>query len=922
MLSHLFGIFDNLFLSYTALCMLQFNPEAGLFHLISREPLSVGEKRWLAANLVDLLGQLFLLTCMWVFFRNRISKTANEVRFVDTLELLSKCGLIRGSHSLCTHLLKCKRSFAYFGISLATALWVVLLQWSEVQVLRFITVLHVLIYFDAWSCLYSQTGQSTPVLLPSILREVRSTPHAGVATVLHLAMHLPLAFTRFAYILILSPTLSFGLLMRYFLIPYTRRYMAKPISPPPSSTPPDKRFCKVCDQTLLEALKSGRDLKLGESYPHQPTISSLRKSALEGCRVCVAVYERMCTVPSDWAASVLFFRDHATYWQSFGNGWIIMQSQWKDSLCQFGTIDITADFEPCVAEDLEDHTGSSNSLKTAEEWFSKCLLNHPACRDGRDLDFRPSRLLYLGDSQRIRLHTIKDYPKTLGYMTLSHCWGGAQFIQLRKNNEEEFKDDIPWEELPQTFQDAIQVARHLGSKYLWIDSLCILQDSTQDWMTESKMMGNVYKNAICNIAASDATNSREGCLYARNRRTITPERLPWSSAKSPKGQYLVNMTGIMERRDRLYSRAWVLQELLLARRTLDCARDQIYWRCDQLVASEELPRGVSAFNAVMCHPSLSIMGTTNEISSLRAMVMKMQDWESSNRKVLQDTGPRGQSEAFLRAHYGRQCPVGYWSSIVEIYSRMSITHDADRPIALSGVIDSFRPFLGEYLAGMWQDLLPGHLAWSIQTFSDLHSQTRSRCRRPSTKRAPSWSWLSLEGPIHYKEMSEYHGSFEDKNGENPGARVLARLLDVEVLSSHDIHLRLSAPMICATWVGVQTDFLTSSLGASGFKPVAQDAPQGLTIVDMDRVAKWRVSPDVQSCIDSHSTIIIVFDVAEEEQMVRDVYLVAIRTRFSMIEGLVLQKRKDGVFTRVGRFTAWDSAVQALHEGNRVEFTLA
>jgi hypothetical protein len=231
--------------------------------------------------------------------------------------------------------------------------------------------------------------------------------------------------------------------------------------------------------------------------------------------------------------------EHATSWQSFGSNSITMHSKWEGNLCQFGVIDIKDHaFEPSAEDDLEDHTGSYNSLKMAKEWLSKCVLEHSACSGGTDANFWPSRLLCLGDDHRIRLHTSKDYPAILSYMTLSHCWGDAQFIKLQQSNKETFEKEIPWDSLPQTFKDAIRVARHLGSKYLWIDSLCIIQDSEQDWMAESKMMGKVYKNAVCNIAASDAGNSREGCLYPRNHRTILPEPLSGRLPKRHKSRIL------------------------------------------------------------------------------------------------------------------------------------------------------------------------------------------------------------------------------------------------------------------------------------------------------------------------------------------------------------------------------------------------
>lgn len=77
----------------------------------------------------------------------------------------------------------------------------------------------------------------------------------------------------------------------------------------------------------------------------------------------------------------------------------------------------------------------------------------------------------------------------------------------------------------QPFRDAIHTARHPGSEYLWIDRLCVMQDSPEDWDTESRTMGDIYRDATCNIAASDAKIGFEGCSYPRNPRTLEHERL-------------------------------------------------------------------------------------------------------------------------------------------------------------------------------------------------------------------------------------------------------------------------------------------------------------------------------------------------------------------------------------------------------------
>jgi hypothetical protein len=73
--------------------------------------------------------------------------------------------------------------------------------------------------------------------------------------------------------------------------------------------------------------------------------------------------------------------------------------------------------------------------------------------------------------------------------------------------------------LPKTFQDAIEINRHLKVRYLWIDALCIIQptaDDIGDWEEEIPLKGKVYRNSTCTIAASGAQTSNGGCFTGFN----------------------------------------------------------------------------------------------------------------------------------------------------------------------------------------------------------------------------------------------------------------------------------------------------------------------------------------------------------------------------------------------------------------------
>ena len=225
----------------------------------------------------------------------------------------------------------------------------------------------------------------------------------------------------------------------------------------------------------------------------------------------------------------------------------------------------------------------------AAQWLKTCITCHTACDRPRPSeldDWKPTRLLYLGneDSPELRLCQARVIPNQVRYATLSHCWGTDPERQtLTKRNIASWKKSIPNAEMMQTFRDAIQVTRRLKIQYLWIDSLCIIQDSNTDWLRESSLMSNVYKYSFCNLAASAAADDHGGLFYDRdpffdlptrvdfdNIEVGLPEGSPSSDLSEVSGPY--SRDGFYDlywadhwsedvRECPLSHRAWVLQEV-------------------------------------------------------------------------------------------------------------------------------------------------------------------------------------------------------------------------------------------------------------------------------------------------------------------------------------------------------------------------
>jgi hypothetical protein len=124
---------------------------------------------------------------------------------------------------------------------------------------------------------------------------------------------------------------------------------------------------------------------------------------------------------------------------------------------------------PRIGPEITGHTGSSAAIEKARTWYSECLVNHKRCLQNSGSPL-PTRIILIEGTAKARLHTSST--EHAPYACLSHCWGGQSVIQTTTRTLEQFTTNLPWEELPQTFKDAIQFAHGFGFKYLWIDSLC------------------------------------------------------------------------------------------------------------------------------------------------------------------------------------------------------------------------------------------------------------------------------------------------------------------------------------------------------------------------------------------------------------------------------------------------------------------
>ncbi|KAK4442316.1 heterokaryon incompatibility protein 6, OR allele [Podospora aff. communis PSN243] len=307
---------------------------------------------------------------------------------------------------------------------------------------------------------------------------------------------------------------------------------------------------------------------------------------------------------------------------------------------------------------------------------------------------------------------------------------------------------IDWVLLPNTFRDAIDFTRRLELRFLWIDSICIIQDSDQDWQQQSALMGDIYGGAYITLCATASPNSDEGLyvplfehqqpynievqgpedlLYSVNVETALKDSHmpPWRQSYYDSFK---NMSGFP-----VIDRAWAFQERVLSPRLLHFCSKAYY---------PTKPHGPSRLLA---------------------------NYKGSYKRLVAAVNPQPQ--------YKRNSE-SQWDKVVNAYSSLHLTRDSDRLPALSGIAKREQTLRGgdQYLAGLWKKTLIYDMLW--------HSARSGTATRLNPKRVPSWSWAAVHGRVEYYEYNRQAGEMctvieaattlagSDPTGEVSGGHIL------------------------------------------------------------------------------------------------------------------------------------------------------
>ena len=369
-------------------------------------------------------------------------------------------------------------------------------------------------------------------------------------------------------------------------------------------------------------------------------------------------------------------------------------------------------------------------------WIDDCQRSHQPCKTPQQVG-GPKRLLQCLSDGSVRLVETRSRSQRCDYIALSYCWGdGTAVMKTTEKTLDHHQRGIPDESLPPLFREAVTLARGLNVSYLWIDSLCAIQDSQKDKEEEIMQMCDIIRGALVVVVAATAESPLDSLLAVKPQ---PGQSHTWRTA-SRIGHEDMDLDVKFRKRDkrahshpnatastRTGERAWSFQEKLLASRCLVFRDDEVVWECRSCCLCE-------------CGGEQEHFSVGNASNSSRLMQPHQQ-----MLLPLAEHAPF-QLDGTLRYFADAEAAYSFWETAVNTYSTGALTFRTDRLPAISAVASIIAEATGDrYLAGLWRNDLLAGLDWGAGQVPEA---------RPHHEYiAPTWSWVAQPGGVFYSRSS-------------------------------------------------------------------------------------------------------------------------------------------------------------------------
>ena len=408
-------------------------------------------------------------------------------------------------------------------------------------------------------------------------------------------------------------------------------------------------------------------------------------------------------------------------------------------------------------------------ISTIRSMVDRCSTNHPLCSRKRS-DKMPHRLLDVSTedpSKGIRIVEFEANESTQHpYLTLSYCWRiGRGMPHTTTKSLKAHKENIAWTTLPKAFQEAVLLTKKLGIRYIWIDSICVIQDDASDKLRTALELDSIFGNALLTLAATSsadptqglfgsvaqpfkiqATNSKGSLskIYVREQPSHYSFKAPFNEGSHMNDWELpFNTSKEANARTPLLRRAWAYTERLLAPRVLHFTDSEMILECGTAFQCE-------------CGRIDDATYDSRTTDSVKQELTKILAESSSNGadKRIDSVTSQLEAASLTDSATASAAPAAanaldLWSYIVTEFTARNLTYDDDRLPAIVGVAKRLASVtLAGYIAGHWTSSTLG-LLW--------YPNESTHCKRPKQvagRNVPSWSWASIEGsPIFFDNTS-------------------------------------------------------------------------------------------------------------------------------------------------------------------------